>query len=154
MTLLHVSVAARAPAAMARTLARLMGGTAHPFPPCPGGWIAFGAADDGTAIEVYPAGTRLGKGADAVVFRPGPARRATSATHVALASPLDLAQIETLVENAGWTSRHCERGPFACIEVWTGEGLMIEVLDAAMLADYRRGMTSAHWRAMFGMEDE
>ncbi|SFJ80850.1 hypothetical protein [Jannaschia pohangensis] len=152
MTLLHVSIAARAPAAMAKALARLLGGEALPFPPCPGAWIAFAAQDDGTAIEVYPAGTRLTAGPEAVAFQPGPPRRSTSATHLAIASPLTTAQIEEVAETAGWTSRTCDRGPFSCIEVWTGEGLLIEVLDAAMLADYRKGMTAAQWRMMFGME--
>ena len=138
---------------MARTLARLMGGEALPFPPCPGGWIAFAQADNGTAIEVYPIGTRLDEGPDAVAFRPGPPRRATSATHLALASPLDAGEIAAIAEAAGWTSRACDRGPFACIEVWTGEGLLIEVLDPAMRADYRRGMTRAKWRAMFGKDE-
>ncbi len=150
MSLLHLSVTARAPAAMARALARLMGGEAYPFPPCPGGWIAFAAGDDGTAVEVYPAGTRLTEGPEAVAFRPGPLRRDTSATHLALASPLTVDEIVALAGNAGWTARVCDRGPFACIEVWTGEGLLIEVLDATMLADYRRGMTIANWQSTIG----
>ena len=153
MTLLHASVAARAPAAMARTLARLLGGPALPFPPCPGAWIALSAADDGTAVEVYPAGTRLTQGRETLEFKPGAPRRSATATHLAIASPLTVAEITQVIEAAGWTSRPCDRGPFTCIEVWTGEGLLIEVLDAAMLADYRRGMTAANWHTMFGLEE-
>ncbi|CTQ48473.1 hypothetical protein [Jannaschia donghaensis] len=150
MTLLHASIAARAPAAMARTLAMLLGGSAHPFPPCPGAWIAFADADDGTAVEVYPAGTRLKQGKDTVVFEPGPPRRSTSATHLAIASPLDADVIIAMAQAATWTARICDRGPFTCVEIWTGEGVMIEVLDPEMLAHYRTGMTAARWRAMFG----
>lgn len=146
MSLLHASVAARAPAAMARIIAPLLGGTAHPFPPCPGAWVAFSAADDGTCVEVYPAGTRLAPGPEAVVFRPGPPRRSPSATHLALASPLSAPAIERVARDAGWTARTCDRGPFTCIEVWTGEGLLIEVVDPDMLTDYRRGMAAARWR--------
>ncbi|MGB3688091.1 MAG: hypothetical protein WBA02_02210 [Jannaschia helgolandensis] len=153
MTLLRVSIAARAPAAMAQTLARILGGEALPFPPCPGAWIAFARDDGGTAVEVYPAGTRVTKGPDAVAFQGGPPRRAASATHLTVASPLAATEIETLADTAGWTARPCERGPFTCIEVWTGEGLLIEVLDAAMLSDYRDGMAAANWRAMYGTEE-
>ncbi len=153
MTLLHLSVTARAPAAMARALARLLGGPALPFPPCPGAWIAFAASDDGTAVEVYPAGTRILRGPDAVDFAPGAPRRDTSATHLAIASPLDAAEIEALADASGWTTRICDRGPFHCIEIWTGEGLLIEALDPGMLADYREGMKAANWRRMFDLED-
>lgn len=153
MTLLHASVAARAPAAMARTLAAFLGGPALPFPPCPGAWIAFARADDGTAIEVYPAGTRVVPGAEAVTFRPGPPHRSATATHLAIASPLTERTIVAAAQAAGWTARSCDRGPFSCIEVWTGEGLLVEVLDAARLADYRRSMKAAGWRCMFGLED-
>ncbi|MFO6464394.1 hypothetical protein ACK8OR_08380 [Jannaschia sp. KMU-145] len=153
MSLLHASIAARAPEAMARALARLLAGTALPFPPCPGAWIAFAAADDGTAVEVYPSGTRLDHGPSAVAFSAGPPRRDAGATHLALASPLAVPEIEALAAGFGWTARTCDRGPFDCVEIWTGEGLLIEVLDADMLADYRRGMTAANWRGMFGMED-
>ncbi|WP_281825661.1 hypothetical protein [Jannaschia rubra] len=154
MTLLHLSLAARSPEAMARSLARLMGGRALPFPPCPNAWIAFAAADDGTAVEVYPAGTRVLRGAETVAFAAGPPRRDTSATHLAIASPLSVEQIEALARDCGWTARICDRGPFSCVEVWTGEDLLIEVLDAGMLRDYRREMTAGNWRAMFGLEDE
>ncbi|MCK0167749.1 hypothetical protein MWU52_09345 [Jannaschia sp. S6380] len=153
MTLLHLSITARSPKAFARTVARLLGGEALPFPPCPGAWIAFADADDGTAVEVYPAGTRLSAGPEALAFSPGPPRRSTGATHFAIASPLKAQQILDLVEGVGWTARRCDRGPFSCLEVWTGEGLLIEVLDSGMLADYRKGMTAANWRAMFGMEE-
>lgn len=151
--MLHASVAAHAPEAFARTLARMMGGPALPFPPCPGAWIAFAAADDGTAVEVYPAGTRIVAGAEAVAFASGPSHQSASATHLAIASPLPAPDIAAIAEAAGWAARPCDRGPFTCTEIWTGDGLLIEVLDPAQLADYRRGMTAFNWRRMFGMED-
>ncbi|MEM9798413.1 MAG: hypothetical protein AAF919_18125 [Pseudomonadota bacterium] len=152
MTLLHMSITARSPKAMAEAIARLSGGTALPFPPCPGAWIAFTADDDGTAVEVYPSGTRLARGAKAVSFQSGPPDRSPSATHLALASPLDVAGIETVAEAAGWLCRRCDRGPFECLEIWTGEDLLLEVLDPSMLAAYRRNMTTARWRDMFGLD--
>lgn len=140
MSLLRTSITARAPAAMARIIARLLGGTAHPFPPCPGGWVAVCAGDDGSCVEVYPAGTRLDPGAEAVAFRPGPPRRSPPATHLTIASPLAATAIEAVAQDAGWTARACARETFTCIEIWTGEGLLIEVLDPDMLAAYRRSM--------------
>ncbi len=58
MPLLHLSISAAEPRRVAGFLARLLDGEALEFPPFPGSWIAFAAAGDGTAIEVYPYGRR------------------------------------------------------------------------------------------------
>ena len=48
-------------------------------------------------------------------------------------------------------ARRCKRGPFHCVEVWTGEQLRVEVLDPDGRADDHAGMTMQNWRAMFGI---
>lgn len=151
MTLLHLSIEARAPQAAAEGIATLLGGPALPFPPCDGAWMAFSAVDDGTAIEVYPAGTRVMAGPEAIRFdRPGADVGAT-ATHAAVASPLGADAILTAADRLGWPARRCGRGPFDCIEVWIEDRVLIEVLDPDMLEDYRRNMTARAWRGMFGL---
>ncbi|MEM7491001.1 MAG: hypothetical protein AAF390_17935 [Pseudomonadota bacterium] len=153
MTLLHASIAAAAPERVARALGRLLGGPALPFPPCPGAWIAFAAADDGSAVEVYPLDRRVTAGPDQIAFTEGPPEAGPVSTHLAIASPLSAAEILACAEAEGWPARRCARGPFDCIEVWVEDRVLVEVLDAEMLADYRSGMTAANWRAMFEMED-
>ncbi len=152
MSLFHVSIEAEEPDRVARVLARIMDGPCLPFPPAPGAWMAFAAADDGTAVEVYPAGTRVEKGAEAIRFDAGGAL-GTSASHVALASPLSEAEILDIGAREGWTARRCNRGPFDCVELWIEDRLLIEVLDPDMQRNYRRNMTATAWRGMFGMEE-
>ncbi len=151
MTLLHVSIAAADPARVARFVGGLLGGPALPFPPCPGAWIAFAAADEGTAVEVYPLDRRVAAGPDTVTFPEAPAEVGPVTTHLALGSPLSADAALALAGEEGWLARRCARGPFDCIEIWLEDRVLVEVLDAAMLADYRQGMTAARWRAMFGM---
>ncbi|APX14210.1 hypothetical protein [Tateyamaria omphalii] len=154
MTLAHLSIDAHDPQHVATVLAHVMGGTALPFPPCPGACIAFDAADDGTAIEVYPIGTHVQRGADQIAFAPGPLSDSPVATHICLTSALPEPQLLTIGAHNGWTARTCNRGPFSCVEIWLENRVLIEVLDPAMTEDYRQNMSAAQWRAMFGMAEK
>ena len=151
MALLHMSIKAAEPQAVADFLASLMGGSALPFPPFPDSWIAFSQGDDGTAIEVYPLTHRLVAGDAQVECRFGEEDGAPTFAHIALATPLSADEVFGLAEERGWQARTCNRGPFHCIEVWLENRLLIEVLDKKMLADYRSGMTMRNWKSMFGM---
>lgn len=153
MGLLHISIPADRPEHVATVLARILGGPALPFPPCPGAWIAFSAADDGTAIEVYPVGTEISAGAEAIAFHRGASGGGPSPCHGAIASDLGAQDLIALGEAEGWRARICNRGPFDCVELWIENRFLVEVLTPEMQNDYRRGMTAACWRAMFGMED-
>jgi len=151
MRLLHLSIGAAAPETVANVLARLMGGRALPFPPCPGAWIAFASEDDGTAVEVYPASARVEAGPDTIAFTEAPPDAGPAATHLALATPLSAEEVLKIGAAEGWRARICDRGPFACVELWVENRLLVEVLDPEMLGDYRAGMTAEHWQRMFGM---
>ncbi|MEM9754390.1 MAG: hypothetical protein AAF914_00270 [Pseudomonadota bacterium] len=154
MSLLHVSIGAARPERVADILAQILGGPALPFPPCPGAYIAFTAADDGTAVEIYPATARVAQGRRTIEFATAPTPAAAGPVHVALSSPLPADQICGIGARAGWTARICSRGPFSCVELWVENATLIEVLDPEMLKDYRSGMTAASWRAMFGLGEE
>ncbi|MEM8957270.1 MAG: hypothetical protein AAGC86_05575 [Pseudomonadota bacterium] len=151
MALLHVSISAHAPEEVAAFLAEMMEGSHLPFPPFPGCWIAFGAEDDGTAVEVYPTTHVLTPGPEQIACEERQPDRRPSFAHVALASPLGRDEILEHAAERGWTARLCHRGPFDCVEVWLENRLLVELLDAAMLADYRTGMTAGNWAAMFGL---
>ncbi|WP_299048923.1 hypothetical protein [uncultured Tateyamaria sp.] len=153
MTLAHLSVDAENPEHVAGVLARIMGGTALPFPPCPGAFIAFDRSDDGTAIEVYPAGMQVQRGPDQIAFVQGPATSGAVASHVCLTSDLTEAQLLDIGTRNGWTARTCNRGPFSCVEIWLEDRVLIEALDPGMTQDYRQTMSAAQWRAMFGMAE-
>lgn len=151
MTLLHLSINASDPEGVARFLADVMGGEALPFPPFPDCWIAFTAQDDGTAIEVYPTTHVLEAGPAQLSCEIKAPDTAPTFVHAAICSPLDRAEIMEIAAAKGWTARICNRGPFECVEVWLENRLLVELLDAGMQRDYRRGMTAAHWAAMFGL---
>jgi hypothetical protein len=152
MSLLHLSISASDPEAVACFLAQLLAGEAMLFPPFPGCWIAFSGKDDGTAIEVYPDTQVLVPGDGAVECRSASPNNAKAFVHAAIASPLPADDIIALGRRQGWISRLCDRGPFQCIEIWLENRLLIEVLDPEMLADYRAGMTTRNWVEMFGPE--
>ena len=151
MSLLHVSINADEPERVARLVATLLGGQAMPFPPFPDSWIAFTAEDDGTAIEVYPTTHVLTAGAHTIACEVRQRNAAPTFAHAAVGSPLDRSRIIELAEAEGWLARICDRGPFECVEVWLEDRLLVEVLDPAMQADYRRGMTASNWAGMFGL---
>lgn len=110
MSLLHVSINAADPERVASFLAAILGGEALLFPPFPGCWIALAAADDGTAIEVYPDTHVLVAGPEQIECVAGERNTAASFVHLALASPLSREQIIALAGRQHWTSRLCDRG--------------------------------------------
>ncbi len=152
MSILHVSLSADDPERIARFLAGIMGGYALEFPPFPGAWIAFARADDGTAIEVYPTTHVLTIGHESVACEVVEPHRRPTFAHAAISSTLEREEIFSLGAQEGWVTRVCNRGPFACIEIWLEDRLLVEVLDPDMQADYASGMTVRNWRAMFGMD--
>lgn len=128
-----------------------LGGRHLPFPPFPDCWIAFTAADDGTALEVYPLTHVLTAGPDQVNCEVNAPDAKASFVHAALSSHLDRSETLERAASEGWSKRLCNRGPFECVEVWLEDRLLVEVLDSQMQEDYRRGMTAANWAEMFGL---
>ncbi len=151
MSLLHLSINADAPEDVAAFLAHVMGGLAMPFPPFPDCWIAFTEQDDGTAIEVYPTTHVLEAGAEQISCEIKAREASTTFVHAALCATLDRSEIISLAADNGWIARICNRGPFECVEVWLENRLLVELLDAEMQRDYRKGMTAENWASMFGL---
>ena len=132
----HLSIAARDPKRAAETLAELMGGQAVPFPPNPGSFFALQLDDNGSGVEVYPAGTELepnGTTGGSFVKRP---ERGYGSTHFALSVKTDAKTVEAIAERAGWQCFHCNRGPFHVIEVWVENRTMVEILPPDYAAEY------------------
>ncbi len=151
MSLLHLSINADDPEEVATFLARVMGGVAMPFPPFPDCWIAFTEQDDGTAIEVYPTTHVLEAGTEQISCEVRARDASTTFVHVALCATLHRSEIIFLAADKDWTARICNLGPFECVEVWLENRLLVELLDAEMQQDYRKGMTVGNWATMFGL---
>jgi len=136
----HISIAAKDPQHVAGVLAELWRGRAMPFPPVAvGSWVAMAGDERNTLIEVYPFGCELRPAegdADATAVINPQASRFT-ASHAAVASPLDQAEIFAIAEREGWEAKYRKRGGlFGVIELWLENSTMIEVLTAEMQQEY------------------
>jgi len=136
----HISLAARNPQHVAEVIAQLWRGQAMPFPPvAEGSWVAAALDERNTLIEVYPFGAELHPAdgdADArAVMNPRASR--FSASHAAVASPLEQAEVFAIAEREGWLAKYRKRGgQFGVIELWIENSTMIEVLTPEMQREY------------------
>jgi hypothetical protein len=136
----HYSIAAREPERVAGVIAELWRGRAQPFPPVgEGSWVAIAGDARNSTVEVYPFGCELqpAKGdADGVAVM-NPAASPFTATHAAVASPLEQAEVLAIAAREGWEAKYRKRGGlFGVIEFWLENRVMIEVLTAEMQAEY------------------
>ncbi|HEX8535376.1 MAG TPA: hypothetical protein VF662_14520 [Allosphingosinicella sp.] len=149
--LFHVSLEADDPRHVAEVFAEILGGAAAPFPPVgQGSWVALAGDDRGTMIEVYQRGTEMhlapGDG-DAISVNAAPRRN--TATHIAIATPLDMDAIFALADRNGWPVKYCKRGGvFGVIELWVEGCLLVEVLTAEMQREYLEAITIPNWQRM------
>lgn len=147
----HAALPADSPESAARTLALMLGGEAMPFPPGPGSWMAW-SADGRTELELMPRGLHFARGEADVDIRPHASPVRESDWHVAIGTDVGAGEILRLATEAGWPARICHRADFfRVVEVWIDGVTMLEVLDPAMQAEYRRSMTPANWRQVFGL---
>lgn len=145
----HASIEADDPARVAAAIARLWQGEAFPFPPVgEGSQIVLAGDHRNSAIEVYPRGTALHP-TDA-----DPQGRVTTgaprhtAVHLALATPLAVAEVFALAEDEGWrVQRRSRGGMFEVIEIWLEDCFLVEALTPQMQDQYLRTMTRDGWRA-------
>jgi hypothetical protein len=132
----HLSMAARDPKHVAGVLAEIMGGKAVPFPPNPGSFFALQLDENGSGVEVYPAGTELqpggGEGASFVKKE----ARGYGPTHFALSVATDAETVEAIARREGWHCFRCDRGRFHVIEVWLENESMVEILPPEFAAEY------------------
>ena len=134
----HLSVAAHQPEAVAAFFAEMMKGLYIPFPPNPGGYMAFARDGNGTAVEVYPAGSVIRAGGE----RGAEFARRTEAsletpTHFALSVALSAAEVRRMAAQRGWACHECSRGgDFRVMEVWIENAWMVEILPPEFATEY------------------
>lgn len=144
--IIHASIPADDPHTVATTLARLLGGSALPFPPGgPQAWIAW-ADDDRTQIEVVPRGDCLTPGAVEAEWRATPLASRGNEVHLAIAVPLPAETVLAIAEEVGWTARRCNRGGlFELIELWVEDTFLLELLDPAQAARFEQSLSARQW---------
>lgn len=144
----HASIPADHPQHVAGILAELWRGESFPFPPFPDSFIAISNAGDGAEIEVTPRWMEAIPGEREVQARRNPQPSPYSASHLAIATTLNEADVLALAVREGWTARICNRGDaFDVIEFWVENRFMLEVLTPAMQKAYLAFMSPGGYRA-------
>jgi hypothetical protein len=148
--IVHVSMPADDCAAVARTLAAVMGGGAVRFPPGgPRAWTAWSERGE-TQIVVTPRGECMLPGEQEVLWSTLATTRAAE-SHFALCVERPAAEVLQLANSAGWPARICDRGGFFhVVEIWVEGAYLVEVLDPEYTAQYRKSMTVDNWLRHFG----
>ena len=69
-------------------------------------------------------------------------------THLAICVERPAAEILAIAKAAGWPARACDRGRglFQLTEVWVEGAFMIEMMDPAQSAHYRKTVTAENWK--------
>ena len=132
----HLSIAARDPRRVASVLAEIMGGRALPFPPTPGSFFALQLDENGSGVEVYPAGTELQPGGDNGGTLVKKEARGYGPTHFALSVTTDADTVEAIARREDWECFRCNRGLFHVIEFWLKNELVVEILPPEFAAEY------------------
>ena len=117
-----------------------------PFPPVSdNGWAALAGDERGTMIEVYPQGTVLRESeGDVDAYGDPSGTDRFTASHGAIATPLDTEAVLALAKREGWPAKYRKRGGlFGVVELWIEGRQMMEVLTPEMQAEYLAAMVPA-----------
>lgn len=140
----HASIPADDPRKVAEVLAEIFQGEALPFPPAgKDGWMAW-SGDGAIEIEVARRGLVMTYGEEEAEWAPDGVSRKLSETHLAICVERPAAEVIAIAKAAGWPARSCDRGDgiFQLTEVWVEGAFMIEVMDPAQAAHYRKVFTA------------
>ena len=149
--IVHVSLPADDCKAVAETLAEMMEGGALHFPPGgPHAWNAWSKRAE-VQIVVTPRGNYMVPGDSEMTWTTRAHKERAAETHFALCVERSAAEILEIARRVGWPAQVCNRGGFFhVVELWIEAAYLVEVLDPAFAAEYRRSMTVENWQAHFG----
>jgi hypothetical protein len=145
----HISISADDPKRTATMLAELWRGEAFPFPMvAKGSWVAYAGDDRRSAVEVYPRDVAMYPTDRAAEERYEPTSR-HGPFHAAIATPLNIEEVEEIGRRYGCHTSLCQRGPwFRVVEFWIDNAQMVEMLTPEMQQEYQQNVTLENWRAM------
>lgn len=165
----HISFGVNNPEKVANIIAELWGGVAMPFPPSPGGYVAFADDGRGTMVELVPIGVHLIPGTDypdeatftretptedyEATFVAGNEPSLFGSVHLNINSPLDEESIKAIAKREGWRCFTANRGGglFQLIEFWVENRFMIEVNTPEMTDVYQRTVSPEGWAEFLKM---
>lgn len=149
----HASIPAKDTRHVSKVLAELWRGVSYPFPPFPGSFIAIANDERGTEIEVCPHTQENVIGDAEVGTISNASASGRSACHLAISTPLSVAEVLSIGEREGWRTRVCDRGGcFHVIEFWVENNFLLEVLTVEMQREYLAFMKPANFAKTFGVQ--
>ena len=159
----HISIGVNDPEHVANVVAELWGGYAMPFPPSPGGYVAFAEDGKGSMVEFVPAHVQIVPGIGVPdeegfsietvtddfegTFVPDNETTLFGSVHLNINSPLDEESIKAIAKREGWRcfTANRGRGLFQLIEFWIEDRFMLEVNTPEMTARYQELATPENW---------
>ena len=165
----HISFGANNPEYVANVLAELWGGVALPFPPSPGGYVAFADDERGTIVEVIPIDVHAVPGDGLpeeegfsietitdefeATFIAGNETSLFGSVHLNINSPLDEESIKAIAKREGWRcfTANRGRGLFQLIELWVENRFLLEVHTPEMAEVYKNTVTPENWAEFLNM---
>lgn len=148
--LFHTSIPADDPERVANVIAELWRGRSLAFPPYPGAYVAMAGDGRGTVIDVLPRGLehRPADGQFTLQTNATPARY--SHAHVAMGTPLSLAEILRIAAREGWMAQRSDRGGlFEVVELWVENHFLLELLTEGEQRRYAANVTAANLQKLF-----
>lgn len=142
MRIHHVTVPAHDPERVARVLAEIFGAKVMPLPHPEGTRIVYAGDPDGSAIEVWPAGTRGAVAAKELTItdQPLPAEWPHHAYVTTDASDAD--RIMAIFAREGWKAERIRNGPphlgFSLVRGWIENHACMEIGGSEMRTEYER----------------
>jgi hypothetical protein len=165
----HISIGVNNPEKVANILAELWGGVAMPFPPSPGGFVAFADDGKGTIVELIPVDVHLvpGEGLPEeegfsietitddfeATFVPDNEPSLFGSVHLNINSPLDETEIKAIAKREGWRcfTANRGRGLFQLIELWVENRFLLEVNTPEMTKVYEETVNPENWAKFLEM---
>ena len=144
----HASIPADDPKKVAEVLADIFQGEALPFPPAgKDAWMAW-SGDGAIELEISKRGLVMTYGEEEAEWQPDGITRRLTETHLAICVERLASEVIAIAKAAGWPVRHCDRGNgvFQLTEVWVEGAFVIEVMDPAQTAHYRKVVTLENWK--------
>ena len=150
MRIHHFTIPARNPKHVAGVLAELLGARVIPLPHPEGNQLVYAGDADGTAIEVWPAGTRGVVGANETTLSDLPLPEGWPHHAYITSDTADVEKILATFVREGWKAERVYNGPpnagFGLVRGWIENQVCIEMGGSEMRAEYERFFRQASAR--------
>jgi catechol 2,3-dioxygenase-like lactoylglutathione lyase family enzyme len=152
MRIHHFTVPARDPARVARVLAEILGARVIPLPHPHGTMLVYAGDSDGSAIEIWPAATRLGVGDHELTARDLPLPEAWPHHAYVTSDACDTHAVLAIFAREGWQAAEVHNGPpdagFGLVRGWIENQTSIEIGSSDMRRQYERFFRDISARAV------